>query len=55
MLVEYESPEPELHAKLDKEPRVSKIMEGLVEEARRRLELGAVENVGASEAGMRIL
>lgn len=54
-LVEYEGPEPDLQDKLDKEQRVSKIMEGLVEEARRRLELGAVEDVGASEAGMKFL
>ena len=36
-LVEYECSEAEVRAKPDKEQRVSKIMEGLVEEARRTL------------------
>lgn len=57
--MEYEGLEAEVYAKSDKEQRVSKIMEDLVKEARRRLErkmeLDVVENVGVSEDSMRFL
>lgn len=57
--MEYEDLEAEVYAKSDKEQRVSKIMEDLVKEARRRLErkmeLDVVENVGVSEDSMRFL
>lgn len=57
--MEYEGSDAEVYVKPGKEQRLSKIMEGLVEEAKRmlegKLELEIRDEVGSSEAGMRFV